>query len=267
MTTTAKDLGDYYSALTQVIDDTVKLNELQTAVLGVPFIASDRAQFADTEQELQKRAEMARAVQGVVSAFSQLSGSNALADVSDAASKLGQDLVSIRALPTGSPVPDAISQAEKLVVQLIQEHKERDAAKAMDNTFAALADLYSEERSTYDSINRTYVILAKSLANALVDRDLVDRIGLAAPALQPFGLAPRISSTAPAEGFQELAKLQINEQAAAQITAHQKASTGMQQALLEMSKRIHLLATEKSMSSRGVPLSLADVEKWIAKPA
>ena len=265
MTATSKDLGDYYGALSKVVDDSIKLNEIQAALLSVPFNDQDRAQLSTTMQEIQKRADMARALQGVTFAFSQLSGSKAPSDVSDAASKLGQEMVSLKALPSGSPVPDAMGKAASLVVRLVQEHKEKEAAKALDATFSALAEFYAKERPAYDSLDKSYVTLAKSLANELVDRGMIDRNGLLAPALTPFGLSAQVLPSIRSQEFKGLAKLQIKQQASAQISAQQEASAGMEQALQDMSKRIHQLATENSLSLRGAPLSLSDVEKWIAE--
>lgn len=262
MTTTAKHLGDYYEALSQIVDNHAKLERLQKATLGVPLDAQDQAQLQNIAYELEKRAAAAHSLAELAQSFTELSSSSAPADVSQAAANLGTELSTIQQLPNASAAPAVLQNAGKILTQYAQERDERNMAKSMDPTLAALSQLFTEEKPAYDSIHRTYIALAQSLALDLVNHNQVDPGSLMEPALQPFGLASRIPSEQVPQGLQDYAREQIKTEGQAQIAAHSKASDMMEKALQEISKRAHQLATEGHMPERGMPFSLSDVESW-----
>jgi hypothetical protein len=272
LATTSTDLANYYSALSQIINADIALGSLQNSLLShadvLPFPDANRELLNTTSLELQKRADLAKALQDVSSAFSKLTGSTAPTDVSNAASKLGTELTTLKALPklTGTPIPipSAIGDAGKLIVSLIQQHKEKKIAPALDATVSALKELFSNEADAYDSLNQTHLTLAASLAKYCIDKNLVDETSVLAPALQPFSLTAHLSSTANTTPLDTAAKTQVDETTKVLVAAHQKASAAMLQAITEMNARIHQLATEGRMPSRGTPITLTTVENWIA---
>ena len=267
MAAASQDLASYYSALSQVIDNTTKLEQLQSALLGTPFEPQDIAQLQDTQQEVQKRANLAKTLQSLSSDFSKLTGSTATSDVSASANRLGAELVSIKALPTGPPVPDALGKAGKIIILLTQEHDERKMAASLDSTVSAVSKLFTAEKPAYESLYTTYLVLAGSLAKESIKRNWVNESVLLTPALQPFGLSP--SAASPEQSLSTVlnsyARQRITTRTVSQTAAQQKASEGMDQALQEMSKRMHKLATERAMSLRGDPVTLPDVENWLSQ--
>jgi hypothetical protein len=264
--TTSADLAGYYSALSQIAASDIALSELQTSLQGVPFADADRAMLSDTASELQKRADIATALQGVSTAFSSLTGSTAPTDVSNAASKLASELTTLKPvqLPSASPVslPSAIGDAAKLIVSMVQQHQERKIAPSLDATLKSLNVLFSNERDLYDSLNKTYLNLAGALAKECIDKNFVDDTSVLAPVLQPFSLTARASSATDAS-LRDAAKTRVDAVLTTMVSAHSKASTAMLQAITEMNTRVHQLATEQRMPSRGAPVTLTTVESWI----
>ena len=282
MATTSQDLVAYYSALTNVMDNTIKLEQLQNAFFGTPFDSQDLEQLQQTEQELQKRSDAAKALQSLSASLSKLTGSTVNSDASTAANKLAAELVTIKALPTGPPVPAATSLAAQAITMLVKEHDERKAAAQMDSAVSAVSSMFTAEKPAYESLYNSYIELAGSLALESIKRNWVDESGLLMSALQPFGLSAGACTSAagvpaadakaagvPSQNrsavLNSYAQKQLLTQIASQKAAQTKASEGMENALREMTKRIHALATENAMSMRGSPVSLADVEAWVAK--
>jgi len=271
LATTSTYLANYYSALSQIVTADIALGGLQNSLLPhadvLPFPDANRALLNTTSSELQKRADLAKALQDLSIAFSNLTGSTAPTDVSNAASKLGTELTTLKALPqpTGAPIsiPSAIGDAGKLIVSLIQQHEEKKVAPALDATVNALKELFSKEADVYDSLNQTHVTKAASLAKYCIKKNLVDETSVLAPALQPFSLTAHLSSTADTAPLKTAAETQVDETSKVLVAAHQTASAAMLQAITEMSTRIHQLATEGRMPSRGTPVTLTTVENWI----
>ncbi len=264
MTTTAADLSGYYNSLAKSESDTIALNELDDSIFKIPFEAQSRGIIQDTLSEIAKRQEAAQALARLAASMSALSGSTVSSDVSTAATALGNELVNVKALPGGSPVPDIVGKAGKFLMQLVQQRKEKEAARAMDQTLAALVSLFEKERPLYDSIFRTHIILAAQVARGLIKRQAIDPSPMLEPALKPFNL-----SALPLDGklrdtllALEISRLQSSADDASQQEL--KASEAMLAALKEMSSRVHLLATEKPMLTRGNPISLKIVESWVA---
>jgi hypothetical protein len=263
MATTATHLSAYYKALAQVIENQATLERLQKANLGVPVDAQDLAQLQNVEYEIQKRAVAAHSLAELAEAFNELSTSKAPADVSKAATDLGIELSRIQQLPYASAAPGVLPDAGKILTQYAQERDERNMAKSMDPTIAALSQMFSQERPAYNSINRTYIGLAQSLALDLVNHNQVDPGSLMQPALEPFGLSARTPSGQVSPGLQDYAREEIKTKGQAEITAHEKASETLDHALIELSKRVHQLSTGGKMPERGTPFMLSDVESWV----
>jgi hypothetical protein len=112
LATTSADLGDYYSAMAQIVTADIALGDLQNSLLPhadiLPFPESNRALLNTTSSELQKRADLAKALQGLSNAFSNLNGSTAPTDAANAASTLGTELTTLKALPQSSGAPLAV---------------------------------------------------------------------------------------------------------------------------------------------------------------
>lgn len=264
MTTTAADLSSYYGSLAASLSDSIALNELDASLSKIPFDSSDRKLIKYTISEIAKRKEAAQSLARLAASMSALSGSSVSSDVETSASALGNELVHVKALPGGSPVPDALGKAGNVLLEFVQQHKEKEAARAMDQTLAALTATFEKEKPTYDSIFRTQVFLAGQLAKDLTNRKAVDPSPLLTPALKPFGL-----TALPVDGELRdtlrtlaLSRLQVSAEDAAQ--GESSASSAMLAALQEMSSRVHLLATEKPMPIRGNPFSLKIAESWMA---
>lgn len=263
MTTTATHLSAYYRALAQIVENHARLERLQKATLGVPVDAQDLARLQNVEDEIEKRAVAARSLGRLAAAFNELSTSKAPADVSQASTDLGIELSRIQQLPGAAAVPGVLPGAGKILTQYAQERDERNMAKSMDPTMTALSQMFSQERPAYDSINRTYIGLAQSLALDLLNHNQVDPGSLMQPALEPFGLSARTPSAQVTSGLQDYAREEIKMKGQAEIIAHEKASETMDHGLIELSKRVHQLSTDGKMPERGMPFALSDVESWV----
>lgn len=265
MTGTAQELCAYYAALAHIIDDHAKLERLQKALLGVPLDEQDLAQLKNIYGEMEKRVDMAQSLAKMAEAFSDLSGSKAPADVSQAAAGLGKELSGIQQLPGSSFAPDALQNAGKTLTQLALQHDERRMAASMDATMSALTQMFSREKPAYDSIHRTYIALAQSLALELIKQNQVDPGSLLAPALKPFDLASRMPDKQLPEGLREYAREQVRDQGEEEISAYARASAAMQDALKESASHVHLLATGSRFPANASPPKLSDVESWTKK--
>ena len=264
MTSTSAGLSTYYGAVADSLTDTISLNELNLSLFGVPFDDADRKQIEQARAELLRRKELAQSLSSLSSSMNALTNSKASSDVETAATSLGKEMVSIKALPGGSPIPDALGKAGNFLIEIVAQHEEKKAAQAMDGTLSALGDLFAKEKPVYDSLVRQHIFLAKVVASSLIKLQVVDPTPMLQPALKPFNL----TSVTPDENLQNtLRKLAESRLDAAVEDGNQReadASAAMLKALREMSSRVHLLATEKPMPFRGNPFSLKVVESWAA---
>ena len=137
MTATSAALSTYYGAMAESLTDTISLNELNFTLFGVPFEDADREQIEQARAEILKRKDLAQSLGRLSSSMTALTKSKASSDVSTAATALGNEMVSIKALPKGSPVPEALGKAGDFLIQIVQQHEEKKAAQAMDGTLAA----------------------------------------------------------------------------------------------------------------------------------
>ncbi|ADV82426.1 lipoprotein [Terriglobus saanensis] len=262
MTSTANALNDYYSALDARLAGTISLYELDGAISGIPFGDDDRKLSESTREELQKRKELADALARLASAMSTLSNSKAASDVQASATQLGNELIAVQALPGGSSVPDAVGKAGNFLLQIVQQHEEKKAARAIDETLKAVADLFEKEKPTYDSIARTHDREASQIAQDLLKSNAVDPSPMLAPALKPFDLRALPPSLSMQSSLKTLALSRLQHATDEAMKKDESASAAMLASLREMSSRVHLVATEKPMSLRGAPFSLKLVEDW-----
>ncbi|HEX3437019.1 MAG TPA: hypothetical protein VHT24_09670 [Pseudacidobacterium sp.] len=262
MTATADDLRDYYAALTEVTDQHAKLERLQKALLGVPLDEQDLAQIKTAHDELQKRCDMAESLSGLAEAYSGLARSEASAKVSQSAANLGSTLSTIQTLPGSSYAPEVLQHAGELLTKLAQTHDEKRMTEYVGPAITALSEMYSQEKPVYESINRTYIELAQSLALELIQRNQVDVDSLVVPALKPFGLTSRNPEEMLSPGLQDYAREQIQERGQAEVTAHAAASAGMEKALKELSQTVHELASRGQLSKTGPTAHHSSVEHW-----
>ena len=264
MTASAAGLNSYYAALADSVADTIDLYELDGAISGIPFDAESHKLPEQTRQEILERKEIAIDLGKLASSMSTLSHSNTAGEVETAATALGNELIKVKALPGGSPVPDAVGKAGNFLIQVIQQHQEKSAARAVDQTLAAVGDLFEKEKPTYDSIERTHLREASQVAQDLMNSDSVDPAPILDPALKPFGLAPLPPNKQLRGTLKQLALSRLAIKADKAIRREMEASDAMLAALREMSSRVHLLATEKPMPIRGNPFSLKVAESWAA---
>src|ERR1700742_3704714 len=181
MTSTASTLNDYYSTLEGSVTDTITLYELDAALSGIPFGDNDRKLIQATRGELENRKKMADALAKLAASFATLTKNSAASDVDKSATALGKELVTIQALPSGSPVPDALGKAGNALMQLVQQHDEKKAARAMDETLQAVGDLFEKEKPTYDSIARTHIRQVSQVAKDLINANEVDYSSMLSP--------------------------------------------------------------------------------------
>lgn len=275
LATTATQLENYYGELIQIVTADIALGDLQNNILPhgtvLPFPDANRALLKTTLSDLQKRANMAKGLAGLSTAFSSLTGSTAASDVDTAASNLATELTNLNAVPKAVgpvPIPATIGGASKLLLSWIQQRDEKKAAPALDATVSGFKDLFSAEVDVYNSLNVTYLAEASGLAKYCVERNLVDESSLLTPALQPFGLTPRVPPNLDPKVVDPklliaAAENQVDQSTSSLTTASQNASAAMLQAITQMSTRVHQLAVGGKMSSRDTPISLSTVENWV----
>lgn len=263
MTSTASTLCDFYSTLEDSVSDTITLYELDAALSGIPYGDNDRKLQETTRSELQNRKQMAVALAKLAASFGVLTKSSAASDVDKAATALGNELIHIKALPGGSPIPDVLGRAGNALMQIVQQHDEKKAARAMDETLQAVGDLFEKEKPAYDSIARTHVRQASAVAKDMINANEVDYSSMLVPALRPFSLAALPSNPSLQTSLKPLALSRLDAATDTAVKREERASTAMLDALREMSSRVHLLATEKRMAIRGAPFSIKLVEDWV----
>jgi hypothetical protein len=211
MSQTAQELRDFYMALTVTVAQQAELERLQSAFFAVPLSQQDLTQLESTQEELKKRSEMAESLSEFSQTLAEFAGPKTKETVAQSATNLGIALAGIQQLPGAGFIPEALQHSGNLLVQWIQQRNTRKMAQAVDSTLAALAEMFSREKPAYDSINRTYMELAQSLALELLRRKQIRFDSLALPALKPFGLVPAVPAEASSSSLQEYARKQITE--------------------------------------------------------
>ena len=262
MSVTAKCLSDYYTALNMILADTDQIYILNEQLFTKPYTPENRELLKNNRAELEKRAVLAADFSTLAGEFAKLTGSTAPDDVAKSSSKLEGEVETLEPMKASSEEKTALKVAVKLLVTAIQEHKEREAAKAMDSFTKGLSDFFVKEEPAYVSINQVYVEFAATLAGDLVDRHQTDNSAVLKVALDPFGLQPSVTSAELNTQLAPLARQRIAARKMALVKSFDTITDAMAKSLQEMSKRIDLVAEGKPMSSRSAPFTLATVQHW-----
>jgi hypothetical protein len=265
MSATAKVLSDYYAALDTILADTDQISILNEQLLSKPYSAESRQLLKNNEDELAKRAALAADFSVLASQFAALSGSTAPADIAASAVNLETEIESLKSATPSNSDQNALTFALQQFVTAIKEHKERDAAKAMDDFAKGLTTLFTHEGGVWNSVDAVHTQVAANLAVYLVDHDGTDNSALLKVALQPFGLPPTTPSGDLKTALIPLAKQQIATRTAALNDSYAKATDAMAKSLQEMSDRIHAVAEDKPMPLRMAPIALSTVDEWAAQ--
>src|ERR1700744_6796157 len=148
----ASDLEAYYGDLCTQLDETVTLNEVQSAIDKIPFGSEDRTQILDVRGEISKRAAMAHSLTDLANAYGNLAGSSAGADAATSASALADELSTVKAIPGGSGIPDIAGAAAKLLVEYAQTRSLKKGALGVSQAVTAVSELFDGEKPAYVSI-------------------------------------------------------------------------------------------------------------------
>jgi hypothetical protein len=242
LTKVSQQLADYYADLSNQVDDTIALNQMQAELLGLPFDDSDHARLNTTKQEIGKRAAMAKALGALASAYAALAGSKSAADIGTAASGLAKDCEAIKSIPGGGGIPDVLSQASQQLVELIRTRKLRQSSGAIGKAVAAIDTLFEQEMPVYESINRQRITLAQSIAVLLLQKDMVDVNPVLAPALKPFDLTSKVSAGQTPAEMRHLAEIKIQTTGDSQISAYHASTVALAGALKSASQQVKAVA-------------------------
>ena len=242
----ASELSSYYMDMSTEVDETIVLNEIQQAVFDVPFPDGARTPLIDIKNEIGKRAAVAQSLSNLASAYGNLAGSTAPSDASTAASKLGSELQTVGALSQTSAVPTELSQAAHIVLEFVRTRELKTGARAIQQTVNALCQVYDHERRDYESLSKTRITLAASLAKMLVDKDQVDLSSVLVPALKPFNFSPILRPGASPPEYVRLAKLEIDEQANEQTTSSVQSTESISNTLHVADQNLTLIVTGRS---------------------
>jgi len=265
MSATAKALSDYYAALDTIMANTDQLYILNEQLTSRPYSEENRQLMKNNRAELAKRVQLATDFSTLAAEFSALSGSTAAADVSASAVKLQTEIGTLASVKASTNEQNILKSALELFVRAVQEHKEREAAKAISEFSQGMTALFIKESEVWNSVETNHTRIAGNLAGYLVEHDATDNSGLLKAALDPFGLTLGAVSSDLKTQLIPLAKQQIVAKSAAQDDAFTKATDAMTQSLQEMSRRIEAVAQDKPMAFRMPPLTIANVEKWVAQ--
>lgn len=262
MATTAQTLCSYYKAVGTTFAETDELYRLNAVLYGKPYTPENQQQMKVNEAELAKRAQLASDLSALSGSFSALSGSTAPADVAKAASEVEADADELAGVKASATEQGAVKVAMQALASAIQQHKEREAAKAMESAAQALSDLFAKETEVWNSTEEVYSQIAANLAGSLVDQNATDNAAALDVALTPFGLTHSPPTSDMNAKLAGMAKQQIAAKQAAMDAAFASATNSMAKALVEMAQRIGKVAEDKPMAFRMAPLSLANVQQW-----
>jgi hypothetical protein len=265
MAQTAKALCDYYAAVKTIFEDTDAIYQLNHDLYSKPYPPGTQKELKDNEAEVAKRAELASDFSALAGNFSKLTGSTASADVAASAGKLNTEVDTLASVKASSAEQSAIKGAMQALVTAIQEHKEREAARAMDQAVKGLRDLFDKEEDVWNAREQLYTGIASNLASSLVDANGTDNLPLLKIALDPFGLAPSTVAADMNSKLAAAAKDQIERKKSDRDDAFQKASNDMSKALHTMAERIDTVANDKAMDFHSTPITVASVEQWASQ--
>ena len=262
MSTTAQTLCRYYQALQTTFAETDALYQLNATLYSKPYTAESRRQLQSNEAEAAQRAQLAADLSALAKSFSSLSASSAPADVAAAASQVASDAGKLGAVEASATEQNALKVAVQALASAIQQHKEREAAQAMEGAAQSLSDLFAQETSVWISTEEVYAQIAANLADNLVDAHATDNTAVLDVALTPFGLARGSASADLNAQLAPAAKQQIATRQVAMNAAYASATDSMAKSLQEMAQRLRTVAQDKPMTLRAAPLSLNEVQQW-----
>jgi hypothetical protein len=265
MQATSQQLSGYYKALQTTFQQTDELYQLNEQLYSKPYTAENQQLLKNNEAELAKRAQLATDLSSLSEGFGALSASTTPSNVASAASQVQADLDKLAPLKASSTEQGALKLAVQQLATAVQEHKEREAAKAMEGAAQSLSDLFAKEEDIWNSTEQVYSQIAANLASSLVDANVTDNSAVLDVALTPFGLVRNASVGDMNVKLAPVAKQQIATKRAAMDEAYESATSCMAKALAEMAQRIQTLATGKRVTERRAPLSLATVQQWVTQ--
>lgn len=265
MATTSVQLSGYYKALQTTFEQTDELYQLNAQLYAKPYTPENQQLLKNNESELAKRAQLATDLSTLSESFGSLSASTTPSSVASAASQVEADVEKLSSLKASSTEQDALKLAVQQLASAIQQHKEREAAKAMQGAAQSLSDLFAKETDVWNSTEEVYSQIAANLAAGLVDANVTDNSAVLDVALTPFGLLRSSSVGDMNQKLAPVAKHQIATKKAAMDQAYQSATGGMAKALAQMAGRIQTVADGKPLSERRAPLSLAAVQQWVTQ--
>lgn len=262
MATTAQTLSSYYKALQTTFEETDELYQLNEQLYAKPYTAENRQQMKSNEAELATRVKLASDVSALSQSFGQLTGSAAPADAASAASQVESDVDKLTSVKASATEQNALKAAVQALGSAIRQHKEREAAKAMESAAQSLSDLFAKETDVWNSTEEVYSQIAANLAGNLVDANVTDNSAVLDVALTPFGLVRSSSLGDINAKLAPVAKMQITTKQAAMDASYASATNSMANALKEMAQRIQTVANDKAMTFRTAPLTLTNVQQW-----
>lgn len=265
MATTSLKLSSYYKALQTTFQETDELYQLNAQLYAKPYTSENQQLLKTNEAELAKRAQLATDLSALSESFGSLTATTTPATVASDASQVETDLDKLAALKASSTEQGALRLAVQQLASAIQQHKEREAAKAMEGAAQSLSDLFAKETSVWNSTEEVYSQIAANLAANLVDANLTDNSAVLDVALAPFGLVRSASIGDMNQKLAPVAKQQIATEKATMDKSYLNATDGMAKALVQMAQRIQALAEGKPMTARRAPLSLATVQEWVTQ--
>jgi hypothetical protein len=267
LTATASTLTSYYAALDTLLSETDQMYQIQAAINPLaPYDTLTRGYITDTTAEIQKREKLAAALTAMAQEFAKLSGSTAATDASTAAGNLESAVAALNmsSVTMSASNVNEMNEAVNLVVKAIQEQKEREAAAAMDKFTSALDTWFLNEEPFCNTIGSSYANITKSLAQSLISQGQVDPSSFLNAVLSPYGLTLQLTDPTLKSKAQAALAAQVDRKSAALAAAQVAATENMKKSLNEMASRIHMVATDKPMTIRTAPITLADVQNWIS---
>ena len=246
LTNASQELTAYYADLSKQEADYTTLNEMYSELMfQLPQDAKIRAEADKTEQELGKRLALAQSLGKLAAAYSELATSKSATDVSTAASGLASECKSMAPMPGGSAIPDIVGQAAQQLVEYLRAKKLRQSSRAISDIVAGVQQLFVSEMPVYESINRSRIEVARTLARELITRNAVEISPDLSLALKTFGLnAKPVPSPPPAE-FGSLQDVQIQRSGERQTKEFAANTEALSQALKAASEQVNLVTKRK----------------------
>lgn len=262
MKTTAQALSDYYTAVGRIVSNTEAIYKLNDRLEGKEYSPRAKAALKTTQTELANRVTLAQQLAELAESFAGLAGSTAPEDVAASAQKLDEDVHTLSSTRESAAEQQGLHDALHVLVNAIQEHKEREAAKAMTDVAREFSSLFSKEKEIWISREQVYATLSANLARDLVDAGDTDDTAILKPALDPYGLTPGTLAEDTKAKLKAVAKAQIDVRRDAAMAEFSAATEAMQNSLSEMAKRIDAVAQDRPMAFRKPPLTVTNVEAW-----